>query len=153
MIGTISTQLVPPWPGPLPTPNDGTWDTSINRGWIFPEFYSDFATYRGLYNVPPTKIYKIAKPHDTAMKRFIRFYFVSDTSFPYDGWEIEIKPSSSGSTIIPIPVNGILYTSLTSPGKTSDLIASDMKLGYAIMDSSNNTLGSFALSRINLKTD
>ena len=97
MIGTISSQLVPPWPGPLPTPNDGTLDPSILRGWIFPEFYSDFATFRAADGVTSANIYKIAQPHDTAMKRFFRFYFVSDTSASYDGWEIEIKPSPSSS--------------------------------------------------------
>ena len=83
------------------------------------------------------------------MKRYIRFYFRSDRSRDFIGWNILVK-SSSGAPAFEnsIVANAILYLSQSDVGKATAFTGSGIRLGYSVIDSSSNNIGDFTYARI-----
>ena len=155
LIHTDDTQpenLLPPWPPTgTGTAYPSTTTTDQTRGWIFPEdikglIASRLHTFGGVDS--SGGVFK--SPTDD-MKRYIRFFFRSDSDLAFTGWEIEVKSSSIQTHTIG-PKNGILYLSNTDAGQTTLNTVSGIKVGYTVMDTSFNALGGFTFARINLKT-
>ena len=111
--GLIETiQLVPPWGTTPVTIHASMMDTS-SRGWIFPE---QVAGTDGLLETRQaagitSNETLFTSPQDD-MKRFIKFYFISDGSVHFDGWEILVK--SSSSAIAPPPIGSGLSINSSS---------------------------------------
>ena len=153
-------QLEPPWPpgGTGTTIPSGT-STSITKGWIFPEresgqTYSLDRTRRDTSGNPtgsygPEYLSQIKAAFNDDMRRYIRFYFRSDGGLEFAGWNILVK-SSSGAPAFDntAPENAILYLSQTGIGKATTFTGSGIRLGYSVIDSSANSLGSFTYARI-----
>jgi hypothetical protein len=104
LIETIPTQSVPPWPpvgtGTAVILQASSMDTS-SIGWIFPE---QVAGANGLIETRQaagitSNETVFTSPQDD-MKRFIRFYFRSDSSAEFAGWEIIVKSSAVASPTI-----------------------------------------------------
>lgn len=155
------SQLLPPWPdGGTGTAKGSTLDSeSIDTGWIFPERHESeqpnslFNTRRdnsGNGSHGETYMSQIKKDFDDKMKRYIRFYFRSDGSAQYSGWNILVK-SSLGAPVFDnnVVANAILYLSQSSTGQATTFTGSGIRLGYSVIDSSSNETGKgFTYARI-----
>ena len=82
------------------------------------------------------------------MKRYIRFYFRSDRSGDFVGWNILVKSSSTTVYDKIVTENSILYLSQSDVGKATTFTGSGIRLGYSVIDSSFNEVGDFTYARI-----
>mgnify|MGYP001330741089 FL=1 len=157
----------PPWPaGGTGTGFDTTAPpTSQTRftnnpypemvGWILPETQATVISYRdqvdpAIVLAPGSNFAIISTANGDNMKRYIRFYFRSDGSALFAGWEILVKSTSVAIFNNVTPANSILYLSQTGTGLVSTFTGSGIRLGYNVVDSSFNNLGEmFAYARIN----
>tara|TARA_B110000444_G_scaffold253793_2_gene285255 strand:- start:2196 stop:3719 length:1524 start_codon:yes stop_codon:yes gene_type:complete len=164
LIQTRETELLPPWPpGGNGTAKNGSVSVGdINTGWIFPERHefdepnSLFVTRRdnsgnpdGDYGAAYMSQIK-AEDFGDKMKRYIRFYFRSDRSGDFVGWNILVK-SSVGAPAFDnsVVANAILYLSQSGVGKATAFTGSGIRLGYSVIDSSSNETGEdFTYARI-----
>ena len=92
---------------------------------------------------------QIKSPKDN-MKRYIRFYFRSDGSSEFTGWQILVKSSGSppGSSQISVTKNSILYLSQSEIGGATAFTGSGIRLGYSVIDPSNNGIDYYTYARI-----
>jgi len=166
-IRTKDNQLVPPWPpnatgtgfNPFaipPAPSNTAGPYPEMRGWILPETLATVISYRDQYDdpaitvAPGSSLAIISAANGDNMKRYIRFYFRSDGSALFSGWEILVKSTSVSTFNTVTPANSILYLSQTGTGLVSTFTGSGIMLGYNVVDSSFNNLGEmFAYARIN----
>jgi hypothetical protein len=160
LIQTKPNQLFPPWPpGGTGTASNDTVITSQikGHGWIFPERHEEsepnslFITRRDHSGNPTgtnqTYMSQIKKDgFGDKMKRYIRFYFRSDGSSVYSGWQILVK--SSGSSQISVTKNSILYLSQSEIGGATAFTGSGIRLGYSVIDPSNNGIDYYTYARI-----
>ena len=128
------------------------------HGWIFPERHEEsepnslFITRRDHSGNPTgthgqTYMSQIKKDDfDDNMKRYIRFYFRSDGSSEFTGWQILVK--SSGSSQISVTKNSILYLSQSEIGGATAFTGSGIRLGYSVIDPSNNGIDYYTYARI-----
>ena len=139
LIETIPSQLIPPWPpngnGTAVTTIPSSMDTS-SKGWIFPEDYSEILATRQAGGITSNETV-FSSPQDD-MRRFIKFYFRSDGSQNFLGWEILVKSSSIPSPPPPPPptINATLYISFL--GGISMNIESDVQFGTVVCGNSDN---------------
>ena len=166
-IRTRPEELEPPWP---PRGTGTGFDTtapptSQSRftnnpypemvGWILPETQATVISYRdqvdpAIVLAPGSNFAIISTANGDNMKRYIRFYFRSDGSALFSGWEILVKSTSVAIFNNVTPANSILYLSQTGTGLVSTFTGSGIRLGYNVVDSSFNNLGEmFAYARIN----
>ena len=163
LIQTRETELLPPWPpGGTGTAKNGSVRSRDieGHGWIFPE-RNEFDEPNSLFvtrmdhsgnpteSYGPTYMSQIKKSFDDNMKRYIRFYFRSDRSGDFIGWNILVK-SSSGAPAFEnsVVANSILYLSQGDVGKATAFTGSGIRLGYSVIDSSSNNIGDFTYARI-----
>jgi hypothetical protein len=107
LIETDSTdpnQLIAPWPpngvGVAVTTQAYSMDT-LSRGWIFPwsqDSQDGLIETRQASGITSNELVFFSPQDD--MKRYIRFYFKSDSSQEYAGWEIIVKSSAPATTSI-----------------------------------------------------
>jgi len=173
------SQLTPPWPPGGYTSIVNTATTGdISSGWIFPweagGFYGDgleetrrdasgnptapYNSQNGLFFSATSNYNGTPRPTPLTqdkMKRFIKFFFESDGSTTYGGWDIKVI--SSGSQINSFrtnPANANLYVSMSTKGKSTSRASSNIKIGHSLMDPSSNALNDIlTVARINLKSD
>jgi len=124
-----------------------TWDADASNNALFLSKIND-------YDETPGTGTRTAVKADN-MKRFIKFYFESDSTIQYSGWDIKVLSSNITSTPTTVPKNSLLYVSMKDKGKSTIVSGSNIKIGCSIMDASNNivTAQNTTFARINLKAD
>ena len=90
-------------------------------------FARSLATYQALYStIPPGG--GAPNPIILSNVRAVRFYFTSDSSVQFSGWDLDISGNSQNT----IAVNQKLYVSTTDPTKLTKLPNSGIEMGYSV---------------------
>jgi hypothetical protein len=106
---------------------------TTSKGWIFPEDNTTILATRQAAGITSNETV-FSSPQDD-MRRFIKFYFRSDGSQNFLGWEILVKSSSPPPSPSPT-INATLY--ISSLGGLSMSMVSDVQFGTVVCGNSDN---------------
>ena len=138
----------PPW--------NSTQDTNTN-GYIFPMDFNGNVAYNPAAGNPPPGASGVQVtfgplpaqlPPPGSQTRFLRFYFRSDGSGQFSGWNLLVKGTSTSPNGPSYPINSLLYLSVINLERASNILGGNIPIGYTVSENLGDTVNQYVFARI-----